>query len=81
MEISTRPKGELKLGLHGKIKMYNTEKGWGFLMCKDVDKDIFFHVRNIEDEEKPKQDLCKKDHMYADFDLDFSNDNNPQAFN
>jgi CspA family cold shock protein len=34
----------------GKIKFYNDEKGYGFIVPDNGDKDVFFHFTSIESE-------------------------------
>jgi len=43
----------------GKIKFYNSEKGYGFIVPEDGSKDIFFHVTGIE----AGQDLREDDNV------------------
>lgn len=31
----------------GCVKSFNNEKGFGFLICNEIDKDIFVHYSNI----------------------------------
>ena len=42
--------------MKGKVKFFNAEKGFGFIKKDDGDKDIFFHVSGIQDQETLKQD-------------------------
>lgn len=32
----------------GKVKWFNVEKGYGFIYCNEVKKDIFFHVEQVQ---------------------------------
>lgn len=34
----------------GKVKMFNKEKGYGFIVMEDSDKDVFFHYSQIVQE-------------------------------
>jgi CspA family cold shock protein len=34
---------------HGKIKMYNEEKGFGFIRPDDGSNDVFFHVSSLRE--------------------------------
>eukprot|EP00971_Amphidinium_carterae_P255529 5072786-Amphidinium_carterae.1 len=54
--------------------------GWGFIISKDVDRDVFLHVRNIESG-VPKQsvDSQKGHYIVADFALGYDNRDNPQT--
>jgi CspA family cold shock protein len=42
--------------LTGKVKFYNSEKGFGFLSPTDGSSDLFFHVSGIQCEESILQD-------------------------
>lgn len=33
--------------IEGKVKWYNSEKGYGFIVSEGVDRDIFFHFSQI----------------------------------
>ena len=33
---------------YGKIKQYNKERGFGFIICDNYKEDIFFHVTQLE---------------------------------
>lgn len=35
--------------LHGKIKMYNEDKGFGFIRPDDGSNDVFFHVSSLRE--------------------------------
>ena len=34
---------------HGKIKMYNEDKGFGFIRPDDGSNDVFFHVSSLRE--------------------------------
>jgi len=34
--------------LQGTVKWFNQKKGFGFLICKEIDKDVFVHYSNIQ---------------------------------
>lgn len=36
----------------GIVKSFNNDKGFGFLICNEIDKDIFVHYSNIVGEGK-----------------------------
>ncbi len=40
----------------GKIKFYNLEKGYGFIIPEDGSKEVFFHVSGLGAEYKPEKD-------------------------
>ena len=40
---------------HGKIKMYNEHKGFGFIRPDDGSNDVFFHVSSLRDGDKITQ--------------------------
>lgn len=41
----------------GKVKFYNVEKGFGFIIPESKgEKDLFFHVSNVENKEVLAQD-------------------------
>lgn len=42
------------ISLQGRIKMYNSQKGFGFIIGEDG-KDYFFHISNIKSIELPQQ--------------------------
>jgi cold shock CspA family protein/tetratricopeptide (TPR) repeat protein len=49
-----RPRPETDGVLHtGRIKMYNAEKGFGFITADDGTGDIFFHISSVQDIESP----------------------------
>jgi cold shock protein len=31
----------------GKVRWFNEQKGYGFIICEDGEKDVFVHVREI----------------------------------
>lgn len=40
----------------GKIKFYNVEKGYGFILPQDGSKEIFFHFSGLDGDYKPEKD-------------------------
>ena len=42
--------------MKGKIKFFNSEKGYGFIVPDDNSPDIFFHVTGFEDRETEPQE-------------------------
>jgi len=43
----------------GKIKFYNNDKGYGFIVPNDGSVDIFFHITGIDED----QDLSEGDNV------------------
>lgn len=39
----------------GKVKFYNSEKGYGFIVNEETSKDIFFHMSGITDHWEPQE--------------------------
>lgn len=39
----------------GVVKFYNAEKRFGFIVPDNGDKDVFFHITNIEGEVPPQE--------------------------
>jgi cold shock CspA family protein len=55
VEISTRKQGKSEgsnFTKAGKIKFYNTEKGYGFLVDEQTEESYFFHADSLHDDVK-----------------------------
>jgi len=54
-----RPRPETDGALHtGRIKMYNADKGFGFITADDGTGDIFFHISSVRGIESPAPEMA-----------------------
>ena len=40
----------------GIVKMYNSEKGFGFITCSNTGQDFFFHITGVKGDEPAEND-------------------------
>jgi cold shock CspA family protein len=61
--------------IEGVVKTYNTDRGFGFIQCEDIGKDIFFHISDFPNKHQPPR-IGEKLKFYVDH-----NDGKPRAKN
>lgn len=61
-------KGESDLVMQGIVKWFDDKLGYGFIECKEVDKDVFVHFKEIK--MKGFKTLTEGDVVEFDFDED-----------
>ena len=64
----------------GWIKTYSRETGWGFIVCKEVERDIFVHWRGFLDPPRHNiNGLVDLERVEVEFNLDESDPKKPKA--
>ncbi|CAD7928222.1 unnamed protein product [Amoebophrya sp. A25] len=74
--------------VYGWVRMFNPNKGWGFILCNEFPGDVFLHTKHVKGD-CPLDYIGHFNHatsagarLSVCFDLDFSNDvSKPQALN
>lgn len=52
--------------LHGTIKWFNVDKGYGFIVPSDGGKDVFVHVRSLEKSGVDPDEIKENDRVSYD---------------
>eukprot|EP00425_Heterocapsa_triquetra_P015756 CAMPEP_0195131760 /NCGR_PEP_ID=MMETSP0448-20130528/145691_1 /TAXON_ID=66468 /ORGANISM="Heterocapsa triquestra, Strain CCMP 448" /LENGTH=154 /DNA_ID=CAMNT_0040169735 /DNA_START=154 /DNA_END=615 /DNA_ORIENTATION=+ len=65
----------------GYIKTFSPASGWGFIICDQVDRDVFFHMKNMaEDPPREHINAAHGQHWEVEFSLDLEDAKKPKAY-
>lgn len=43
----TKREEKIKVDMNGEVKWYNKENQYGFIICDDIDEEVFFHKSQV----------------------------------
>lgn len=44
----TKREEKIKVNMNGEVKWYNEENEYGFIICDDLEEEVFFHKTQVE---------------------------------
>mmetsp|Transcript_23624 Transcript_23624/g.62292 ORF Transcript_23624/g.62292 Transcript_23624/m.62292 type:complete len:150 (-) Transcript_23624:1521-1970(-) len=75
---TAQSRGRLTVGY---IKTFSPTSRWGFIICDEVDRDVFFHMKNFTDDPPSAHINCANgDQWDVEFKLDMEDAKKPKAF-
>eukprot|EP00408_Alexandrium_pacificum_P034462 CAMPEP_0171278904 /NCGR_PEP_ID=MMETSP0790-20130122/65111_1 /TAXON_ID=2925 /ORGANISM="Alexandrium catenella, Strain OF101" /LENGTH=142 /DNA_ID=CAMNT_0011748079 /DNA_START=171 /DNA_END=595 /DNA_ORIENTATION=- len=81
MGVSSKGPDTNSRTVSGYIKTFSPTSGWGFIICDEVEKDVFVHVKNFAC--SPPREHINSHHGQrwdVDFELDQGDSGKPKAF-